>query len=43
MPELEDASGKLEHWDRSADLKTIQVPTLVIGTRYDTMDPKHME
>ncbi len=37
------ASGKLEHWDRSADLKTIQMPTLVIGARYDTMDPKHME
>jgi proline iminopeptidase len=37
------ASGKLEHWDRSADLARIRVPTLVIGARYDTMDPKHME
>jgi proline iminopeptidase len=37
------ASGKLEQWDRSADLKNITVPTLVIGARYDTMDPKHME
>jgi proline iminopeptidase len=37
------ASGKLATWDRSADLKTITVPTLVIGARYDTMDPKHME
>lgn len=37
------ASGKLEHWDRSADLSSIKVPTLVIGARYDTMDPKHME
>jgi len=37
------ASGKLQNWDRSADLKTITVPTLVIGARYDTMDPKHME
>jgi proline iminopeptidase len=37
------ASGKLEHWDRSADLKEIRAPTLVIGARYDTMDPKHME
>lgn len=37
------ASGKLEHWDRSGDLKTIAVPTLVIGARYDTMDPKYME
>jgi proline iminopeptidase len=37
------ASGVLEKWDRTADLKKIQVPTLVIGARYDTMDPKHME
>lgn len=37
------ASGKTEHWDRTADLKTIKVPTLVIGARYDTMDPKHLE
>jgi proline iminopeptidase len=36
-------SGKLERWDRSADLKTINVPTLVIGATHDTMDPKHME
>ena len=37
------ASGKLEKWDRTVDLKNIAVPTLVIGARYDTMDPKHME
>ena len=37
------ASGKLVNWDRSADLKHIGVPTLVIGARYDTMDPTHME
>ena len=37
------ASGKLEHWDRSADLKSITVPTLVIGAAHDTMDPAHME
>jgi len=37
------ASGKLLTWDRSQDLKTIKVPTLVIGARYDTMDPKYME
>jgi len=37
------ASGKLERWDRVADLGKIAVPTLVIGARYDTMDPKHME
>jgi len=36
-------SGKLLNWDRSADLSRITVPTLVIGARYDTMDPKHME
>jgi proline iminopeptidase len=37
------ASGKLVKWDRTADLGTITVPTLVVGARYDTMDPKHME
>lgn len=36
-------SGTLEQWDRTADLREITVPTLVIGARYDTMDPKHME
>ena len=36
------ASGKLEHWDRSADLKKISTPTLVIGAQHDTMDPRHM-
>ncbi|MGH9870712.1 MAG: proline iminopeptidase-family hydrolase [Candidatus Polarisedimenticolia bacterium] len=37
------ASGKLAGWDRTADLERITVPTLVIGARYDTMDPAHME
>jgi proline iminopeptidase len=37
------ASGKLEQWERTADLGKITVPTLTIGARYDTMDPKHME
>jgi proline iminopeptidase len=37
------ASGKLADWDRTGDLKNITVPTLTIGARYDTMDPKHME
>lgn len=37
------ASGKLVDWDRSKDLGKITVPTLVIGGRHDTMDPKHME
>jgi proline iminopeptidase len=36
-------SGKLERWDRTGDLGRITVPTLVIGARHDTMDPKHME
>ena len=36
-------SGKLLDWDRTADLAKIAVPTLVIGARYDTMDPAHME
>ena len=37
------ASGKLEKWDRTADLGQITVPTLVVGAAHDTMDPKHME
>ena len=37
------ASGRLANWDRKADLKNITVPTLMIGARYDTMDPKAME
>lgn len=37
------ASGKLENWDRSADLNRIRVPTLTIGATHDTMDPTHME
>jgi proline iminopeptidase len=37
------ASGTLANWDRTADLGKITVPTLVIGARYDTMDPAHME
>ena len=37
------ASGKLERWDRTADLGRITVPTLVIGAKHDTMEPAHME
>lgn len=37
------ASGTLEHWDRTADLGKITVPTLVIGAAHDTMDPAHMK
>jgi proline iminopeptidase len=36
-------SGTLSDWDRTGDLHTITVPTLVIGATHDTMDPKHME
>jgi proline iminopeptidase len=35
-------SGTLEDWDRSSDLRGIDVPTLVIGATHDTMDPEHM-
>ena len=35
-------SGRLEKWDRKADLPKITVPTLTIGGGNDTMDPKHM-
>ena len=37
------ASAKLAQWTRFEDLGAIEVPTLVIGSRYDTMDPAHME
>jgi proline iminopeptidase len=37
------ASGALINWDRSNDLGKIKVPTLIIGARYDTMDPKHLK
>ena len=35
-------TGRLEKWDRKADLGRITVPTLVIGATHDTMDPEHM-
>jgi proline iminopeptidase len=35
-------SGTLEDWDRSADLRHIDVPALVIGATHDTMDPEHL-
>jgi proline iminopeptidase len=35
-------SGTLENWDRTDDLATINVPTLVIGAKHDTMDPAWM-
>lgn len=36
-------SGKLATWNRMPDLKNITIPTLVVGAKYDTMDPKHMQ
>jgi proline iminopeptidase len=37
------ADAKLAHWDRTSQLASIEVPALVIGARYDTMDPAYME
>ena len=37
------ADAKLIGWERTAELATIDVPTLVIGARHDTMDPAYME
>ncbi|HEX9011411.1 MAG TPA: proline iminopeptidase-family hydrolase [Holophagaceae bacterium] len=37
------ASGRLETWDRKADLPKLTMPTLVIGATHDTMDPAHMQ
>lgn len=36
-------NATLKDWDVRDKLKTISVPTLVIGSKHDTMDPKHME
>jgi proline iminopeptidase len=35
--------GRLKYWDRKADLPKIEVPTLTVGAKYDTMDPEHMK
>lgn len=37
------ASGRLERWDRKADLPKLTMPTLSIGGSHDTMDPEHMK
>ncbi len=34
--------ARLAQWDRTDDLASIAVPTLVIGSRYDTMDPAQL-
>ncbi|KRD05361.1 proline iminopeptidase [Flavobacterium sp. Root901] len=36
-------SGRLAKWDIKNRLHEISVPTLMIGAKYDTMDPKAME
>ena len=36
-------SGKLTNWDVSKELPKLTVPTLVIGAKYDTMDPEYMK
>src|SRR5262249_34603563 len=35
--------AKLARWDRTGQLSSIEVPALVIGARYDTMDPAYMQ
>ncbi len=37
------ADAKLAGWDRTEELASIEVPTLVIGAEHDTMDRAHME
>jgi proline iminopeptidase len=37
------ADASLAHWERTAELASIEVPTLVIGAQHDTMDPAHMQ
>lgn len=36
-------NATLKEWDVTRELSKIEIPTLVIGSKYDTMDPKHME
>ena len=36
-------AGNLEKWDVKSQLKTLIIPTLVIGSKNDTMDPEHMK
>ena len=37
------ASGLLLNWDRTNDLASINVPTLVLGGEHDTMSPRFLE
>lgn len=36
-------AGRLAQWDIKNRLKEIKVPTLMVGAKHDTMDPKAME
>ena len=36
-------AGRLANWDVKDRLKEIKVPTLMVGAKHDTMDPKAME
>ncbi len=36
-------SGRLAKWDIKDRLKEISIPTLMVGAKHDTMDPKAME
>jgi proline iminopeptidase len=36
-------SGRLLNWDIKDRLKEVRIPTLMVGAKYDTMDPKAME
>lgn len=36
-------NATLKNWDVRDQLKHINVPTLVIGSKFDSMDPKHMQ
>jgi proline iminopeptidase len=37
-----EATGRMKHWNRWADLPKIKVKTLTMGARYDEMDPEDM-
>jgi len=36
-------AGRLLNWDIKSRLKELKVPTLMVGAKFDTMDPKAME
>ena len=36
-------AGRLAQWDIKSRLKELRIPTLMIGAKHDTMDPKAME